>query len=267
MSYSRLLYPFILAASFLALLLWYGNNYVIPKSTETKAIFENTYIWKNNKKTLNENVHFFIGPEEKVFVRYFRLRDSTMIDFRVEKFENGKLVRLLKAKRLKYINATKKWQMRDYVLRNFDGLKEDIVVKKGVDLDTTFNFTPDDLIRYSNQMEMMSSRELLEYVEAEADKGISSSKKFLVEYHRRNADPFTIIILTLIGVSLASRKVRGGLGINLAIGLMLGSLFVIISKFSVTFAYGQTLSPFMGIWIPNIIFSIVAIFLLLKAQK
>ena len=266
-SYYRILVPYTISALVLASILWYGNNYIIPKSTNVKNTFENTYIWKNNKKTLNENVHFFLSPDEKAFVRYFRLRDSTMIDFRIEKFEEGKLVKVLKAKRLKYLSESGKWQMKDYVVRTFNGLDESLVSKKGVELDTTFAFTPEEFISYSNEMEMMTSPEIKSYINNEKKKGIGNTKKYLVEYYRRSADPFTIIILTLIGVSLASRKVRGGLGLNLAIGLLLGSLFVLISKFSITFAHSQTLTPLLGIWIPNIIFSIIAIYLLIRAQK
>ncbi len=266
-SYYRLLLPYMISASILASCLWYGNNYIIPRSTEIKNTFENTYIWRGNRKTRNENVHFFLSPNEKVFVRYFRLRDSTMIDFRVEKFEEGKLVRLLKAKRLQYQSKTDKWRLKDYTIRTFDGLNESIVDKKGEELDTTFALTVEEFVSYSNEMEMMTSPEIRDKIRREREKGLGNSKKFLVEYYRRSADPFTIIILTLIGVSLASRKVRGGLGVNLAIGLMLGSLFVLVSKFSITFAHGQTLSPLLGIWLPNIIFSFVAIYTLIRAQK
>ncbi len=266
-SYRRLLVPYLVSAFILSTILWIGNNYIIPNSTEVKNTFENTYIWRGNQKTLNENVHFFINPNEKAFVRYFRLRDSTMIDFRAETFEEGKLVKILKAKRLTYKTASDTWELRDFTVRKFDGLNEQYEEVNGQSVDTTFAFTPEDFIRYSNDMEMMTTKELKEFIDYERDKGIGNSKKYLVEYYRRTADPFTIIILTIIGVSLASRKVRGGLGINLALGLILGSLFVLISKFSITFAYGQTLTPLIGIWIPNIIFTGVAIFLFFKAQK
>jgi len=266
-SYYRLMLPFLVAASFLAVLLWVGNNYVIPRSTRVKANFENTYIWKGNKKTLNENVHMRVGPQEKIFVRYFRIRDSTMIDFRLETFEEGKLKRFLKAKRLQYNNDSGKWTMKDYMVRTFDGLKETMEVESGKELDTLLNFTPEEFIRFANQMEMMTSPQIMRYVEDQTSKGLQNPKKFMVEYHRRNADPFTIIILTIIGVSLASRKVRGGLGLNLALGLLIGSLFVLISKFSTSFAFSQTLTPMLGIWIPNMIFSVVAVVLLMRAQK
>ncbi|GLR19773.1 membrane protein [Portibacter lacus] len=266
-SYYRIMVPYLIASCFLATLLWVGNNYIIPISNEKKATFENTYIWRGNKKTLNENVHMRIAPNEKIFVRYFRQRDSTMIDFRLETFEEGQLTRFLKAKRLKFNNSSGKWTMKDYMVRTFDGMNESMEIESGKELDTLLNFTPEEFIRFSNQMEMMTSPEILNYIEDQNEKGITNPKKFLVEYHRRNADPFTIIILTIIGMSLASRKVRGGLGLNLALGLLLGSLFVLISKFSTTFAYSQTLTPLVGIWIPNIIFTIVAIVLLFRAQK
>lgn len=266
-SYYRLLVPYLVSASILAGLLWYGNNYIIPRSTKKKNTFENTYIWRNNKKTLNENVHFFLSPTEKAFVRYFRLRDSTMIDFRLETFEDGRLVKLLKSKRLQYQNQTDEWQLKDYTVRTFDGLNETIDIRHGEELDTTFAFTVEEFISYSNEMEMMTSPEIKEKIQQEKEKGIANSKKFIVEYYRRTADPFTIIILTLIGVSLASRKVRGGLGMHLAVGLLIGSLFVLVSKFSITFAHGQALSPLLGIWLPNIIFSFVAIYALIRAQK
>lgn len=266
-SYYRIMVPYLIASSILALLLWVGNNYVIPESAEIKATFENTYIWQGNKKTLNENVHMRTGPDEKIFVRYFRSRDSTMIDFRLETFEDGQFTRFLKAKRLKFNSSNGKWTMKDYMIRTFDGLNESLVIESGQELDTLLNFTPEEFIRFSNQMEMMTSPEIRRYVKDQTSKGITNPKKFMVEYHRRNADPVTIIILTIIGMSLASRKVRGGLGLNLALGLLLGSLFVLISKFSTTFAYSQALTPLLGIWIPNFVFTIIAIVLLERAQK
>ena len=266
-SYYRMLVPYVISASFLAVLLWYGNNYRIPLSNKIKFSFENTYIFKGNKKTLSENVHFNISANEKAFVRYFRLRDSTMIDFRLETFENGNLVQILKAKRIQYKTPIRKWRMRDYTIRTFNGLEETMDVYSGEEIDTSFGFAPEEFIQYTNQMEMMTSREIKDFIDYETDRGIQNSKKYLVEYHRRNADPFTIIILTIIGVSVASRKVRGGLGLHLAIGILLGSLLVILTKFSVTFAHSHSLTPLLGIWIPNIVFSIIALILVFKAQK
>lgn len=259
--------PFIVAATILSFILWFGNHYILPRSTKKKSTFENTYIFRGNKKTLNDNVHFMVGADEKAFVRYFRLKDSTMIDFRLEKFKDQKLQSVLKAKRLKYVTQTGKWSMKDYTIRTFDGLTETFDIMKGEQKDTSFAFTPDYFIRYSNEMEMMTSPDIRRHINDQKSKGLDTAIKHQVEYYRRTADPFTIIILTIIGVSLASRKVRGGLGLNLALGLGLGSLYVLISKFSITFAHGHSLPPLIGIWLPNVVFTILAIYLFFRAQK
>lgn len=266
-SYWRMLVPFLTAASIIAAILWVNNNYVTPKSTRIKNDFENTYIFKGNKKVTNENVHFFLSPNEKAFVRYFRLRDTSLMDFRIESFKDGKLVKVLKAKRVKLKTAPNEWTINDYNIRHINGIEERIVSGKGKSIDTILSFTPSEFIRYSNEMESMTSPELREYIAYEESKGLGKTRKYLIELYRRTADPFTILILTLIGVSIASRKTRGGLGLHLALGIIIGASFVIVSKFSVTFATSQTLHPLIGIWIPNLIFLSIAIILVSRAQK
>jgi lipopolysaccharide export system permease protein len=115
-------------------------------------------------------------------------------------------------------------------------------------------------------MEMLTTTELRRFINEEQDKGLDTAKKYVIELYRRSADPFTIIILTFIGVTIASRKVRGGMGLHLASGVILGSIFVILSKFTVTFASNLDLHPGLGVWLPNLIFSLIAYYLYRKAQ-
>jgi lipopolysaccharide export system permease protein len=266
-SYWRMLVPYLVSASIIAGILWFNNNYVTPKSTRIKNNFENTYIFKGNKKVSNENVHFFLSPNEKAFVRYFRLRDTSLMDFRIESFEDGRLTKVLKAKRVKLKNHPDEWTMYDYSIRHIDGLRERLISGKGEQIDTTLGFSPDEFIRYSNEMESMTSAELRAYIAFEESKGLGKTKKYLIELYRRTADPFTIIILTLIGAAIASRKTRGGIGLHLALGVCIGAAFVITSKFSVTFATSHTLNPLIGIWLPNILFLAIALVLISRAQK
>ncbi|HMS67587.1 MAG TPA: LptF/LptG family permease [Saprospiraceae bacterium] len=130
-----------------------------------------------------------------------------------------------------------------------------------------YPFVPDDFVRYSRQMEMLSTSDLRAFIAGERAKGMDTAKKYVIELYRRTADPFTIIILTIIGVSVASRKVRGGMGFHLAMGIIIGAAFVIISKFSITFASNLSIPASVGVWVPNIVFSFVAYFLYLRAQK
>ncbi len=267
-SYYRFLLPYFIAGSFLAALLWYGNNYVIPKSTKIKNEFESQYINKATKKSLGYNTHFFLNPQEKVYLRYYRSKDTTGTTFRFERFDDNKnLAYILKAAKITMHEAPNTWRLHDYEKRSFNGLKESVFNGKGKTLDTLLNLGPDDFMRNSKIMENMTSSDLREYIDIEKQRGLDTAQSMLIELHRRSADPVTILILTIMGASIASRKVRGGLGIHLASGVILGALFVVISRFSMTISSNLSINPALGMWLPNILFAILTIILISKAQK
>ncbi len=266
-SYARFIRPYMIAGGILALLLWVGNNYVIPKSNRLKNEFESEYIYKSAKTTLNHNIHFWLSPTEKVYIRSYTTSDSSGRTFRLERFVDNKLVYALKANKIKFIGLPNKWKLEGYEIRTFNDMSENLILKPTEHKDTTFSFVPKDFTRYTKQMEMMNTSDLREFLKYEQEKGLNSGKKYSIELYRRTADPFTIFILTLIGVSVASRKVRGGMGFHLAAGVVIGAVFVIISKFSMTFSTNLALPPGIGVWIPNMFFSVVAFFLVKNAQK
>ena len=266
-SYRRFMRPYLIAACLIAGIHWVGKNYLIPRSNKIKGEFESEHIRKSNKKTLEDNTHFFLNPNEKVYIKYFRRYDSTANTFRLEKFDEGKLSHILKARKLVFKEKPNVWTLKDYEYHSFDGISEDMAIRQGESMDTTFNFTPDDFFRYSNQMEMMTTTDLRAFIEREQSRGIDTATKFKTELYGRSADPFTIIILTLMGMAISSRKTRGGMGFQLATGVILGSAFVIIQKFSMTFSINLGLHPMVGAWIPNVMFGIVTIWLISRAQK
>ena len=265
-SYNRMLRPFLIGGIIIATLLWIGNNYVIPNSSRIKNEFESEFIRKSSKQTLSTDIHFYTGPNEKAYFRLFSSRDSTARNFRLERFKDGQLIYMLKSDNLKYVKESEKWRMTDFEEHFINNLSEKLVIKREIVRDTVFPFKPDDFVRYTKQMEMLTTTELRKFINQEQDKGLGAAKKYVIELYRRSADPFTIIILTFIGVTIASRKVRGGMGLHLASGVILGSIFVILSKFTVTFASNLEFHPGIGVWLPNIIFSIIAFYLYLKAQ-
>lgn len=267
MSYRRIMRPFVISAVLLAVLLWVGRNYLIPRCTKVKNEFTSEHIKRSTKQALDDNTHFYLDPDEKIYIRYFRKSDSTAQNFRLEQFNEGELTYVLKARKLRYTGPPNKWRLEDYEYRRIDGLHEEMLVSHGGKLDTTFAFTPGDFIRYTYQMEMMTTPDLMEFIQQEQDRGIDTAKKYKTELYSRTADPFTIIIVTLIGLAIASRKVRGGMGLHLASGVILGSAYVILSRFSMTFAINMDMPALLGAWIPNIIFSVIAFFLIQKAQK
>jgi len=266
-SFNRLMVPYLISALLIAATLWLGKNYLIPYSCKIKNDFESEYLKKNSKKTLNNDIHFFLNPKEKLYIRYYRKTDTTAQAFRLEKFKGNRLVEVLKAEKLIFKEEPNTWTLKNYSRRKFKGLEESYHDAKSESLDTVLDLTPEDFIRNTKLMENMTTADLKDYIDRERERGLGDAKAFIIEKHMRNSQPFTILILTIIGFALSSRKVRGGMGLHLAIGVILGASFVIISKFAATFSNNLSLSPGLGAWLPNILFSIMALAIVKYSQK
>ena len=265
-SYKRLLVPFLSAAGIISILLWIGSNFLIPNASRVKNEFSSKYI-KQTTSSFSSDIHCFVSPEEKAYLRFFKAKDTSGQTFRLETFKEGKLVKYLKASRIKLKEPPSLWTLSNYEIRTFDGMRDSLLIAKGQNMDTIIDLTAEDFIRSTKLMENMTSDDLRDYIHRERSRGLGTAKAHAIELSRRTSDPFTIIILTVIGVCIASRKTRGGLGLHLAMGVMIGAAFVILSRFSVTFSTNMELAPMIGVWIPNIFFSIVAVFLYINAQK
>jgi len=229
--------------------------------------FENKYIFLGNYKVKSSNIHLFIGPESKVYISNYLTNDSSGTGFRLEQYDDLKLTFLLQAKNFEYMRDSKKWRLRDYETRRWENGKEYYTSGKGMKLDTAIALYPSDFVYYTNDKEMMTSSELLNFIQYEQERGIGFSRIMRSEYHRRWAEPFTIVILTIIGASISSRKLRGGMGLNLAFGVGIGALFVFLSKFALTFSTNLHMNPMLAMWLPNLVFGSLAAYLIRKAQK
>ena len=266
--YSRVLRPMMIAAGLLAVLHWIGENYVIPHATFHKTEFESKYIKPTLKTTLSNNVQFFIAPNTKIYCSRFNKRDSSLTNFRLEHFNaNGEIESVLKANRLSYSSAKNIWTASDYEIRDFDALGEQITYGINEKLDTALNMFPSDFVRHSKEMEILPTVTLQKHIISEQAKGLDNTKRYRIEVYKRTAAPFTILILTLIGATIGTRKVRGGLGMHLAMGLALGAIYTVLSKFSETFAHNLGFPALLGVWLPNILFSILTWYLYKHSQK
>lgn len=266
-SFRRLMRPYLVAATLIAGLHFVGNHWYIPKGNKTRLDIVHTHIWRDNDKGKTRDVHMFLQPDTKVYINYYRKRDSTARKFRIERFEGNQLVYLLKANSAEWQGPPNKWRLRNYEIRTFSGLEEDLVLGKGKTIDTTLNLTPADFVDYKEQHTMMTTPELQQYINTQKNRGVGNTKKYEIEVHRRTAEAFTIFILTIIGMSIAARKVRGGLGFHLALGVGISAIFIFLSRFAIVFATGQAIPVLLGIWMPNIVFSFVAAYLVVNAQK
>lgn len=266
-SYRRFLRPFMLAAAFLALLYLIGIHFIIPKANDHRMFIDRTYFSKNKDKGKVRNVHTYVTPGTKAYINFFRKRDSTAMGFRLESYSGSSLVAQTKARRATWVKPPNHWLLTDYEIRTFNGTTETFVDGLGKQLDTVFNLTPDDFIDYRDQHTALTTPRLIDHIKRQKTRGAVNLRRYEVELARRTAEPFTIFILVIIGVTVASRKTRGGMGGQLAAGIFIGALFVFLSRFSTVICENSGLPIYLGMWLPNLLFMLFALLFLSKAQK
>jgi len=263
-SFKRLLLPYIMAATFIAVLSFYLANFLIPHTNQIKMTFEDKYIYQTHYNT-SRDIHVQNKKGEYVFVESFNDQTLTGYGFTYEKYDGKKLVFKIHARNITYDTTTSRWKIHHYSSREIINGKH--YFKKGVVLDTVLNIVPRDYSDKVARMDIMDYFELNDFIASEKIKGSEKIKFYLVEKYRRISFPIATIILTLIGASLSSRKMRGGIGLHLAIGITLSFSYIIFMQVSTVFATFGTLSPFVAVWIPNIIFTFIALYLLRLAHK
>lgn len=264
-SFRRLLVPYFISALVIVILNIYLNNFVIPRSNQERFAFEEKYYHSGPKTFGDKNVHKQIEPGIFIYLQAYSTANDYGRKFSIEKIEDGKLVSKLMSNDIRWDSTKHKWTIRNYMIRDYVGDKQ--VITSGTSLDTTLNLSPDEFKMRDNAIEAMDAIELNKFIDIQRLQGAGNMSALLVEKYRRVAVPFSTFILTLIGVSVSSRKVRGGIGMHIAIGLLLSSSYILFMKFSSEFAIGGSLSPLLAIWLPNIIYAIVAYFMYKLAPK
>lgn len=266
-SFGRLVRPYMLAGAAIALLHLSLNHYLIPLANKSRLKFERAYVWTEQEKGKKSNVHFLLASDTKVYIQGYDKNRQTATGLRLEKFQGNRLISILDAQNASWKGDTiKRWELTNYSIRSFDGLREKYQ-RYNTPLDTAINLVPQDFIWYHNQNEEMTTGELRGAIDRDRSRGLLTSRNYEIEFHRRTADAFTSLILTLMGLAVAGRKVRGGMGLHLAIAIGVGAIYILLSKFAVSFAASGSVPVALGMWIPNIIFTVVALWLAGKAQK
>ena len=263
-SYYRLLRPYFISAILLALLSFYLSNFLIPYTNQKRRIFEGRYI-ENMIKDKDQNIHFQINPGTFVYMESFNRRNNMGFRFTLEKFDQNELVYKLSADRITYDSLSGKWVIDNYVERKIDHMTESL--ERGVRLDTTLNLEPSDLYVLKEYFEEMNFSELREHIRKEKLKGSEDVVFSEVEKHSRISSPFATLVLTLIGVSLSSRKIRGGIGMHLGLGILITFAFILFMRITTVFATFGNLSPALAVWIPNLIFGTIGLLLMRTAPK
>ena len=264
MSFNRFLLPYMIAAAIITSMSLYLNNFVIPKSNETRLQFEETYI-RNKFRNVDRNIHRQIEPNTFIYFERYDNLNRVGYKFAIERFEGNELKYKLMSDTIRWDSTTSEWHISNYMIRTMDGSEEYVIGGNGID--TTINFHPSELGKRVNNVETMNYHQLASFIEVEKLKGSEKTIFYEIEQHKRFSVPFATFILTLIGVSLASRKIRGGIGIHLAFGLLVSFAYILFMQVSLTFATNSNLSPMLAMWIPNILFGILALYLYRLAPK
>jgi lipopolysaccharide export system permease protein len=264
-SFKRFLYPYFLGACFLALFSFVINDAIMPSANKRRLEFEDKYL-KRPVVFNDRDVHKQVEPGLYVYLESFSNSNETAYRFSLERYHNDRLTSKLMSESALWNKELEKWTIRDYFIRDIDSLGCE-TLQKGASIDTTINLHPSEFKRRANFMETMNIAELSEFIENLKMQGADNINMFLIELHKRIAFPFSTFILTLIGVSLSTRKVRGGIGIHVAIGIAIIFLYILFMQFSAEFATKGNLHPILAAWIPNAIFGVVGAFLYWLAPK
>lgn len=264
-TFHRLLRPYMIGAAIIAAMTFTLSNYIIPPTNVDRIAYTNKYV-KNKAVTYANNIQLMVRPGE---VAYFGRFDDTQkkgYRFSLEKFEGKTLVSRLTASSVEY-DSTKMyhWKLRDFMIRDFDGMNESI--RKGTSIDSIIPIEPKDFLISSNDQEMLTTPQLSEYIRKQKMRGVANIKKFEIEKEKRLAETAAAFILTLIGMSLSSKKVKGGMGINIGIGLGLSFSYILFSTITSSFAINGYTSPAVAMQIPNIVYLIIGIILYRRASK
>ncbi|CCZ69248.1 permease YjgP/YjgQ family protein [Bacteroides sp. CAG:702] len=265
MSFKRLMVPYMISAAIISAVTFVLGTEVIPTGSVTRLRFEELYK-KKKSADYARNIQLEVDTGVVAYMERYENYNKTGYRFSLDKFEDHKLVSHLTARRVTYDTASyHKWIIRDYMIREMRGMKE--VITRGERLDSIIKMEPQDFLITRGQQETMTSPQLREYIRKQKQRGFANIKEFEVEYHRRIAMSFAAFILTAIGLSLSSRKVKGGMGLHLGIGLALSFSYILFQTISATFAINGNMPPAIAVWIPNILYLFIAIYLYHKAPK
>ena len=262
-SYHRLMLPYLISASLLFVMSFLLTGYVIPPASAEMLNFQDKYIQRFTRETAR-NVQMEVEPGTILYIENFQKRTNTGYRASLDHFEGKRLTMRITADRIQYDSAYN-WHLSNYVRRDFDDMHETLT--RASRLDTIIPILPKELFYTAENAQMMTNPELRVYIDKQRSRGAGNVQAFETEWWKRWASPIGVFVMTLLGVTLSSKKVRGGMGRNLGIGVALSALYILFSTVSTTFSVSGMMSPFMSVWMPNIVFLGIGIVLYFRVSK
>lgn len=276
-SFKRILRPYMIGATLITITSLILSHFVIPIANKTRFEFEDKYI-NTSYNTDEINIHKQIAKNTVLYLSNYDNSTNSSNLITIEKVINNRQVYMLKAESMSWDSIKQLWNLKNVFERNLtyttldsSTIKRNFLFKETHKLSPTkelkIDFTPKEMIRFQSKIEVLPYFELKQFIFKEKQKGSSRIEYFEVEMYKRTAFPFATFILTIIAVSLSSRKIRGGVGLQIALGLVLSCVYILFMHVSTTFATSGLAQPLIAVWIPNFVFSIIAFYLYKKAQQ
>lgn len=253
----RLLLPYFVGGTIITAFSFILGNYVIPDCNKERMAFEEHYVTKGPKEFSSYNVHRQLEPGVYFYLESYNRDHNVGLQMALETFDGVTLLSKTTADMIQWDTTNMKWTMKDYCIRTFDGVNE--TMEMGHRKDTAIRIRPEDFFKKATTVEAMNAKELRAYIAEQKLSGTSAVISSELELYNRMASPFSTFILTIIGFSLAVKKRRGGLGINIVLGLLLSFSYILFQRFTTTFALSGLMSPMLAVWVPNICFALIAV--------
>jgi lipopolysaccharide export system permease protein len=267
--YNRMLRPYMIGGVFLSVIFWLASQYWVPRANEIRTDFQAVYVDRNSSYNgdpyRNSNYYLRVDPHTFVDFRYYDTASKTASSFFLQKLKGNTVYYTVKAETIRWDPNKKDWKLNGVVERTINAATE--TLKKLDTLHMNLNVKPTELRRDDYLKDKLTTPELHEFIHMEEVRGAEGLNTFKVELYHRYATPFSVIIMAMIGAIIASRKIRGGSGLHLAVGIVMASIFVVMDKFAVTFSTKGSLPPMLAAWLPNIIFTGVAWVFYVKTPK
>lgn len=265
-SFNRFLLPYFVSAFIIFAANLAANLYILPHTNQLKNSFENNYIKKNDPSS-KSNIHMKLDEKTYIYMESFDNKSKSGYRFSLDNFDGDILTKKLVADQIKWDSLKHSWKLTNYSIRYVSGLKEKMVIGLAKEKDTVLDMRPDDFSAYENIYENLTNKELSDKIRKEKIRGTGIWNDLLFEEYKRWFQPLSAFVLTLIGVALSSRKVRGGVGLPLGIGIFLSFLYIVVNQFAKMFSLKGGIPPLIAVLLPTLIFGLLGLYLLKKAPK
>jgi lipopolysaccharide export system permease protein len=265
-SFNRFLLPYFVSAFVIFAVNLASNLYILPYTNRIKNSFENTYVKRNTSAT-KDNIHMKLDEQTYIYMENFNNNTKAGSRFSLDNFKGDVLTKKLVAEEIRWDSVKRSWKLSNYSVRHINGLKETMEIGGTKVKDTILDMRPDDFSAYDNIYSNLSNKELAYKIKKEKIRGTGIWNNLLFEQYRRYLDPLSAFVLTLIGVALSSRKVRGGVGLPLGIGILLSFAYIVMQRFAEMFSIRGGLSPLLSVLAPTVVFGLLGFYLIRKAPK